>query len=135
MKDPEDTEFDDEWDFDQDPAAMGEEPDAEATGEWWGLRNSEPPVTPAEVGTQLDIEAEWWQHLGAGFIKQTGAGGTEAWMHYAMALMLLALSMSDADMDSDGEGGTIAGDREEREQDTDLNMSEKRFNVDGEPIE
>lgn len=70
-------------------------------GEWWGLRNTEPSIPPQEVGQHLDLEAEWWQHLGTGFIKQSGAAGSEAWMHYTMAIVLLLVEIADLDEDSD----------------------------------
>lgn len=84
---------------------------------YWGLRNTEPSdLTPEEVGRQLDLEAEWWQHLGTGFIKQTGGGGAEAWMHYVMALFLLVAHIFDAlpeEEGSDGSEGESTGNRGE----------------------
>lgn len=70
----------------------GGEPDA---GQLWGLRNTEPPVTPGEIGQQLDVHAAWHEHMACGFIKQSSSGGTEAWMHYAMAAMLLVIQLQD----------------------------------------
>jgi hypothetical protein len=61
------------------------------------LRSTEPQISPEEVGRQLDIGAEWWQHYGAGFIKSTGSDGTEAWMHFVMGTAVLVLSVTDPD--------------------------------------
>jgi hypothetical protein len=57
---------------------------------FFGLRNSEPPLQPKNVGQQLDMAAEWYEHLFTGFLKQSESGGTEAWMHYVVAAVLLA---------------------------------------------
>lgn len=56
----------------------------------YGLRNSEPAINPRQVGDELALDVEWWQHLFAGFIKQSNSSGTEAWMHYVVAGILLA---------------------------------------------
>lgn len=77
---------------------------------WWGLRRSEPPIAPRDVGHQLDVQADWWQHLGCGFIKQSGSGGAEAWMHYLMAAFLLVAEIFDVDVgDDDGDKNESGG--------------------------
>lgn len=94
---------------------MGDGPDADATPDREGLygmlRSSEPPVTPEEIGRELDIGAEWWQHYGAAFVKMTGSSGTEAWMHLVMGTALLLLGTGD----DDSEGIMPAPDNEEPE--------------------
>lgn len=96
------------------PAAFGSEPAADSdpadaaqdsAGEWWGLRNTEPAVTPSQVGADLDVHADWWQHLGAGFMKQSGSGGAEAWMHYVMGVALLVADGLDVDVPGGDSGG------------------------------
>lgn len=74
------------------PAPGGQAPpEAEQKAmNYWGLRNSEPAVSPYDVGNELALDVEWWQHLFAGFIKQSNSTGTEAWMHYVVAAILLA---------------------------------------------
>jgi len=64
---------------------------------YWGLRNTEPAITPEDVGRELDINAEWWQHLGAGFIKQSSSGGVEAWQHYVVAAIVIILFITDTE--------------------------------------
>jgi hypothetical protein len=67
---------------------------------YMGLRNSDPPISPYDVGHELALDVEWWQHLFAGFIKQSNSSGTEAWMHYVVAAILLAdseLNLMDAE--------------------------------------
>jgi len=56
----------------------------------WGLRNSQPHVTPAEIGHQLDLTAKWYEHLFCGFLKQSNSDAAEAWQHYVIAIILLA---------------------------------------------
>jgi hypothetical protein len=83
---------------------------------WFGLRNSEPPLHPRNVGDQLDVAAEWYEHLFTGFLKQSESGNTEAWMHYVMAAVLLA----------DNEMGLLS--EEDREE-----IAEEADGWDGEP--
>lgn len=86
-----------------------EEATEASEGGLWGLRNTEPAVAPQEVGRQLDLEADWWQHMAAGFIKQSSAEGTEAWMHYAMGGVLLALEALDMDVEQIGSSEETGG--------------------------
>ena len=68
------------------------QPDAEPSGkafDLWGLRNSTPAVTPSEIGYQLDLNAEWYEHLFCGFLKQSNSDAAEAWQHYVIAGILL----------------------------------------------
>lgn len=74
---------------DQEPGAPPESAPQKAMN-YWGLRNTEPHLEPRNVGRQLDLAAEWYEHLFCGFMKQSSSGGTEAWMHYVVALLLLA---------------------------------------------
>lgn len=54
----------------------------------FGLRNDTPPVTPSSIGEQLDLAAEWWEHLACGFAKQRNSENPEAWEHYVLAAIL-----------------------------------------------
>jgi len=86
--------------FESSPGAAGEphggpepEPEPEPGGksfDYWGLRNSSPPVRPADVGRDLDLDADWYEHLFTGFLKQSGAEAAEAWQHYVISMLLLA---------------------------------------------
>lgn len=53
-----------------------------------GLRNDTPAVTPSLIGEQLDLAAEWWEHLACGFSKQRSSENPEAWEHYVLAAIL-----------------------------------------------
>lgn len=68
---------------DPDPA-----PDAKKY-DLWGLRSDRPDVSPHEVGRQLDLEADWYEHLFCGLLKQSGSGVAEAWQHHLIAVVLL----------------------------------------------
>jgi len=80
------------------PSGAGQEPPGEPEPEpepqkqfdYWGLRNSSPPVRPADVGRDLDLDADWYEHLFTGFLKQSGAEAAEAWQHYVISMLLLA---------------------------------------------
>lgn len=100
--------------FGEDPAGPGEEVQQEPEFNPWGLRNTDPPVTPAEVGQEMDVGADWHDHLFCGFIKQSGGSGTEAWMHYVMAVVLLYMSLQEGDEEQAGEGDP-GGDLEEQD--------------------
>ena len=68
------------------------QPEPEPAGksfDLWGLRNSSPPVTPSEIGYQLDLSADWWEHMFCGFLKQSNSDAAEAWQHYVIAGVLL----------------------------------------------
>jgi len=72
---------------------QGPQPEPESDGkafDLWGLRNSEPRVSPADVGRQMDLQADWWEHLFCGFLKQSGSEAAEAWQHYVISMLLLA---------------------------------------------
>jgi hypothetical protein len=56
----------------------------------WGLRNSQPSISPQEVGRELDLDVEWYQHMFVGMLKQSNSDGAEAWMHYVVSMVLLA---------------------------------------------
>lgn len=56
----------------------------------WGLRNSEPQIEPSQIGRQLDMAAEWYEHLFTMFLKASESGAPEAWMHGVVAIVLLA---------------------------------------------
>jgi len=74
-------------------SAAGPPPEGAESGKAmniWGLRNSTPGVTPETVGRELDMAADWYEHLFCGFMKQSSSDGAEAWMHYVMAMILLA---------------------------------------------
>jgi len=90
-------------------AAEGAEAASEGSPLVQMLRSSEPQVSPQEIGRQLDVGAEWWQHYGAGFTKMSGSDGTEAWMNFVVGTALLVLSMTDA---GEGEGEEAARDSE-----------------------
>lgn len=81
---------------------------AEAEGGQHGifemLRSTEPPVNPQEIGQELDIRAEWWEHLGCFFIKASGSRGTEAWMHLPAAAIILYKDMQEGQDDTGGAG-------------------------------
>lgn len=55
----------------------------------WGLRNAEPRIDPHDVGRELSLDVEWYQHLFCGFLKQSGSEAAEAWQHYVISLILL----------------------------------------------
>jgi hypothetical protein len=77
---------------------------------YWGLRNSEPPISPREVGRDLDLNVDWWQHLFTGFFKQSGSDSAEAWQHYVISMILL-VDQEHGILDDDG--------RDELEEQTD----------------
>lgn len=91
---------------------MGEDPEGDVQdgmpGDdlpgWYKMaRSTTPAVTPAEVGQELDIGAEWWEHLLCMGHKASGTEGTEAWMHGVMALILLSMEfIEEPDGESDG---------------------------------
>lgn len=108
-----DDEFTEAGGIDGDPFAEGpaggelaEEPGG---GTWVDmLRSTEPPVTPAEVGRDLDIAEPWYNHFGAGFLKITGSEGTEAWMHLFMGGFLAVtqeLQTRGDESDAEAQGG------------------------------
>jgi len=66
------------------------EPEQSKSFDYWGLRSSEPPINPREVGRDLDLDVEWYEHLFTGFLKQSGAEAAEAWQHYVISMLLLA---------------------------------------------
>ena len=73
------------------------------SAEWFGLRNTQPPVGPGEIGKQLDWGAEWWQHLAAGMVKQApGSDGIEAWQHYVIALMIFWYEAKEGEVEFPG---------------------------------
>lgn len=75
---------------------------------WYGLRNDTPEVDVHDVQGSLALDVSWVDHLAAGFIKQSGGQGIEAWMHYTVAVVLYA--------DETVEGGLLPdGDREDLE--------------------
>lgn len=70
----------------------------------WGLRNSEPQIEPSQIGRQLDMAAEWYEHLFTMFLKASESGAPEAWMHGVVAVVLLAdeeFGIFDEDVDQD----------------------------------
>lgn len=88
------------FDFSEAAAEAGEEAASDGARGSWGemLRSTHPPVTPEQVGQELDLGAEWWQHFGAGMMKMSGSDGTEAWMHFASGIVvILAQYMGEAE--------------------------------------
>jgi len=69
-----------------DPAA---DPGPSKAYDLWGLRSDQPNVSPQNVGHQLDLQADWWEHMFCGFLKQSGSDVAEAWQHHIIALVLL----------------------------------------------
>lgn len=85
-----------------DPFSAAPEPDRSPWVEM--LRSTDPPITPSEVGRNLDVGEPWYNHFGAGFLKMSGSRGTEAWMHLLMGVALLFTQ--DLELgESENEGG------------------------------
>ena len=72
-----------------DPVDPGPDPEPGKQFNWYGLRNSDPPISPSQIGRDLDLGADWWEHLFTGFLKQSGAEAAEAWQHYVISVILL----------------------------------------------
>jgi hypothetical protein len=111
MNESEYTEPDSPFGGAQEPSESPQ-PEAEAGGkafDFWGLRNSQPAVSPSEIGYQMDLQADWWEHLFCGFLKQSGSEAAEAWQHYVISLILLA----------DREYGLLSDDEREELEETD----------------
>jgi hypothetical protein len=92
-----------------DPGANKESahgPSMDSAGDpFYGLRNSEPPISPSEIGHQLDLNAAWWQHYGCGFVKQSNSDGIEAWQHYLMGTAILLLTLTNG-LNREDSGGS-----------------------------
>jgi hypothetical protein len=69
---------------------LGEPEQQRKAFDMFGLRNSQPAISPRDVGRELDLDVEWYQHLFVGFMKQSDSDGAEAWMHHVIAMILLA---------------------------------------------
>lgn len=86
-------DFDEPTDPETGPVDPGSNPTPTPTPtkpfNFWGLRNTDGDISPTDLGESLDLEAGPWAHVLAGFAKQTGAGGVEAWMHYVVAIVLI----------------------------------------------
>jgi len=74
-------------------AEQGPEPEPEQdTGKafnYLNLRSSEPDINPRKAGADLDLDAGPYAHLVTGLVKQSGSTGSEAWMHYIIAMILI----------------------------------------------
>lgn len=85
------------------------EPSSSKAYDLWGLRSDTPNISPQNVGEQLDLGADWWEHMMCGLLKQSGSDVAEAWQHHIIAMVLLA----------DSEWGILDNDdREEIDEET-----------------
>lgn len=64
------------------------EPDRKAFN-YLNLRSDTPDISPHKAGGDLDLDAGPYAHVITGLIKQSGSTGSEAWMHYVVAVLLV----------------------------------------------
>jgi hypothetical protein len=89
---PADSPFEDPPDTGPPDSEPGSDPgmgDGSKAYDFWGLRSDSPDVSPSDVGDQLDLTADWWEHLFCGLLKQSGSDVAEAWQHHLIASILL----------------------------------------------
>jgi hypothetical protein len=66
----------------------GPEPAGKAFN-YLNLRSDTPDISPHKAGGDLDLDAGPYAHVITGLIKQSGSTGSEAWMHYVVAILLV----------------------------------------------